>query len=240
MAKLRWGTPGSKRFETGVEQGVLCLKNGSESDTQSYAKCVAWNGLTGVTESPSGAEPTDLYADDGKYITLMSAETFGCTIEAYAHPREFNECLGMESLMDGVTIGQQSRTGFGFHYKTRIGNDEKGDNYGYKIHLVWGCMASPSEQSYQTINDNPDAASFSWEVSTTPVTLESGKKTASMVIDSTLFTTTSQKEALAALENALYGTDPTSGQSSTAGAAPYMPTPDEVLELLGYTPASEG
>lgn len=236
MAKLKWGNAGSKRFETGVEQGVLCLKSGSETTGQAYADCVAWNGLTGVTESPSGAEPTDLYADDSKYITLMSAETFGATIEAYYHPKKFNECLGMEEIVNGVTIGQQSRTGFGFHYKTKIGNDEKGDSFGYKIHLVWGCMASPSEQAYQTINDNPDAASFSWEVSTTPVTLDSGKKTASMVIDSTEFTSDEAKAALAALEAVLYGTD---GVGSTGGTTPYMPTPDKVLELLGYTTPAE-
>lgn len=215
MAKLTWDNTGERIFETGVKQGVLYP---IQSDGK-YTKGVAWNGLTAVTESPSGAEATALYADDIKYLNLLSNEEFGATIEAYTYPDEFAECDGSAELATGVMIGQQKRKTFGLCYRTTIGNDVEGNDYGYKLHLVYGCLAAPSEKGYSTINDNPDAITFSWEVSTTPVNVEGFKPTSQITIDSTKADPTK----LAALEAVLYGGAETEAK---------LPLPDEVATLM--------
>ena len=219
MAAIVWDKSGERLYETGVDHGVLYPYN---SGTSKYDNGVAWNGLTGVTESPSGAEATALYADNIKYLNLMSAEEFGCTIEAYTYPDEFMACDGSKPLTDGVTIGQQDRQTFGFCYRTILGNDTDSNNHGYKLHLIYGCLASPSEKAYATVNDSPEAITFSWEVSTTPVNVTGFKPTASLTVDST----TTDPEGLAALEKALYGSD------GGSPATPYLPLPDEVLTLI--------
>lgn len=220
MARLTWDKSGERYYETGVKQGVLYpIQTGGV-----YSKGVAWNGLTAVTESPSGAEATALYADDIKYLNLMSNEEFGCTIEAYTYPEEFAECDGSASLATGVMIGQQKRKTFGLCYKTTLGNDVDGNDYGYKLHLVYGCLAAPSEKAYNTVNDSPDAVTFSWEVSTTPVSVDGFKPTAQITIDSTKAT----KEKLSALEDILYGKD---GAGET-GTGPRLPLPNEVATLM--------
>lgn len=219
MAAIVWDKSGERLYETGVDHGVLYPYN---SGTSKYDNGVAWNGLTGVTESPSGAEATALYADNIKYLNLVSAEEFGCTIEAYTYPDEFMACDGSKALTDGVTIGQQDRQTFGFCYRTVLGNDTESNNHGYKLHLIYGCLAAPSEKAYATINDSPEAITFSWEVSTTPVNVTGFKPTASLTVDST----TTDPEGLAALEKALYGSD--DGEPAT----PYLPLPDEVLTLI--------
>ena len=198
MPRLTWDDLGKRFYETGVKQGVLYPQVGG-----AYPKGVAWNGLTAVTESPSGAEPTPLYADDIKYLELTSNEEFGCTIEAYTYPDEFKACNGEATLAEGVTIGQQTRVPFGFCYKTVLGNDEKKNDYGYKLHLVYGATASVSEKAFQTINDSPEAITFSWEVTTTPVAVKGFKPTAILTIDST----TIAADKLIALEDILYGKD---------------------------------
>ena len=218
MAKLTWDDTGKRLYETGVKQGVLYLLDG----TGAYKNAVAWNGLTAVTESPSGAEATALYADDIKYLSLMSAEEFGATIEAYTYPEEFGQCDGSASLATGVYIGQQARKTFGLCYKTTLGNDVDGNDYGYKLHLIYGALAAPSEKAYATINDSPEAITFSWELTTTPVNVAGFKPTASIVIDSTKADPT----CLAALEAKLYG-----GEASE----PELPLPDAVKTLM--TPA---
>ena len=215
MAKLTWDNTGERIFETGVKQGVLYP---IQSDGK-YTKGVAWNGLTAVTESPSGAEATALYADDIKYLNLLSNEEFGATIEAYTYPDEFAECDGSAELATGVMIGQQKRKTFGLCYRTTIGNDVEANDYGYKLHLVYGCLAAPSEKGYSTINDNPDAITFSWEVSTTPVNVEGFKPTSQITIDSTKADPTK----LAALEAVLYGGAETEAK---------LPLPDEVATLM--------
>ena len=215
MPKLTWDNTGERIFETGVKQGVLYP---IQSDGK-YTKGVAWNGLTAVTESPSGAEATALYADDIKYLNLLSNEEFGATIEAYTYPDEFAECDGSAELATGVIIGQQKRKTFGLCYRTTIGNDVEGNDYGYKLHLVYGCLAAPSEKGYSTINDNPDAITFSWEVSTTPVNVEGFKPTSQITIDSTKADPTK----LASLEAVLYGSAETEAK---------LPLPDEVATLM--------
>ena len=215
MPKLTWDNTGERIFETGVKQGVLYP---IQSDGK-YTKGVAWNGLTAVTESPSGAEATALYADDIKYLNLLSNEEFGATIEAYTYPDEFAECDGSAELATGVMIGQQKRKIFGLCYRTTIGNDVEGNDYGYKLHLVYGCLAAPSEKGYSTINDNPDAITFSWEVTTTPVNVEGFKPTSQITIDSTKADPTK----LAALEAVLYGGEATEAK---------LPLPDEVATLM--------
>lgn len=215
MSKLVWDKTGERLYETGVKQGVLYLLG----STGTYTKGVAWNGLTNVTESPSGAEATPLYADDIKYLNLMSTEELGGTIEAYTYPDEFAECDGSASLADGVYIGQQARKTFGFCYRTTLGNDVDNNNYGYKLHLVYGALASPSEKAYSTINDSPEAITFSWEFSTTPVNVTGHKPTASITIDSTKV----DAEKLAALEAILYG---------DTEAEARLPLPDEVAEIF--------
>lgn len=229
-----WDDTGDRLFETGVDRGVLYLLNSSGA----YANGVAWNGLTSISESPSGAEPNDLYADNIKYLTLMSAETFAATVEAYTYPDEFAACDGSKSLVDGVMIGQQERAKFGLCYRTKVGNDVDGDSHGYKLHLIYGCQASPSEKSYQTVNDSPEANTFSWEVNTTPVNVANMKPTSYLVIDSTKANATK----LAALEVILYGTpaevDPESGEITTPAVPGRMPLPDEVKTLM--TPPTSG
>lgn len=223
MSKLVWDKTGERYYETGVDRGVLYpIQVGGL-----FNKGVAWNGLTGVTESPSGAEATALYADNIKYLNLMSAEEFGCTIEAYTYPSEFEECDGSASPVAGVSIGQQTRKLFGFCYRTRVGNDEEGSDHGYKIHLVYGCQASPSERAYATINDSPEAITFSWEVTTTPVAVTGFKPTACLTVDSR----TVDAEALTSLEEILYGKDPTEPEGLD-GVDPRLPMPDEVITLL--------
>ena len=215
MPKLTWDNIGERLFETGVKQGVLYP---IQSDGK-YTKGVAWNGLTAVTESPSGAEATPLYADDIKYLNLLSNEEFGATIEAYTYPDEFAECDGSAELVTGVMIGQQKRKVFGLCYRTTIGNDVDGNDHGYKLHLIYGCLAAPSEKAYSTINDSPEAITFSWEVTTTPVNVEGFKPTSQITIDSTKADPTK----LAALEAVLYG-----GEAAEAK----LPLPDEVATLM--------
>ena len=215
MSALVWDQTGEKLYETGTKKGVFYAMN----ENGTYPKGVAWNGLTAVTESPSGAEATDLYADDIKYLSLMSAEEFGGTIEAYMYPDEFAECDGSAEPTAGVTIGQQSRKAFGMSYVTTIGNDVKGNDYGYKIHLIYGMKVSPSERGYQTINDSPEAITFSWEFTTIPVNVTGFKPTACITIDSTKV----NAEKLKTLEDKLYGAEATEAQ---------LPLPDEVISIL--------
>ena len=217
MSKLIWDKTGERYYETGVKNGVLYIPTEGV-----YSKGVAWNGLTAVTESPSGAEATALYADDMKYLSLYSAEEFGATIEAYTYPDEFAQCDGSAELAKGVSIGQQTRKTFGLCYRTTIGNDTDGNDYGYKLHMIYGCMASPSEKAYATINDSPDAITFSWEVTTTPVSVAGFKPTASITIDSTKADPTK----LAALEDILYGKD------GEPGSEARLPLPDEIKTLM--------
>ena len=221
MSKLVWDQTGERLYETGVKQGVLY----PQAAGGTYPLGVAWNGLTAVTESPSGAEATALYADDIKYVNLMSAEEFGATIEAYTYPAEFGACNGETEIADGVAIGQQKRSAFGLSYKTTIGNDVQGNDYAYKLHIIYGAMAAPSEKAYATINDSPEAITFSWEVTTTPVAVNGFKPTASITIDSTK----ADKTKLAALEAILYG-----GESEE----PRLPLPDEIATLMGTTQAA--
>lgn len=216
MAKIVWDETGKRLYETGVKQGVLYIQENGK-----YPKGVAWNGLTAVNETPSGAEPTPLYADDIKYLNLMSTEEFGGTIEAYTYPDEFAECNGEAELVPGAVIGQQPRKAFGLCYRTTLGNDTKGANHGYKLHLVYGALASVSEKAYSTINDSPEAITFSFEFTTTPVNVTGGNPTAIVTIDSTKV----NPEKLAELEKKLYG-DETSGTAS-------LPLPDEVASILG-------
>ena len=215
MAKIVWDESGKRTYETGVRNGVLYLQN----ESGVYNKGVAWNGLTAVTESPSGAEPTALYADDIKYLELFSAEEFGATIEAYTYPAEFEKCDGSASLGAGVTIGQQDRATFGLCYRTVLGNDVKGSEFGYKLHLIYGAKAKPSEKGYQTINDSPEAITFSWEVSTTPVNVSGFKPTACVTIDSTKI----EPEKLAQIETLLYG---------DTSAEAKLPLPDEIAQIV--------
>lgn len=218
MSALVWDRTTERLYETGVDRGVLYRQNSAGAYDRGYA----WNGLTAVTESPSGAEATAIYADNIKYLNLVSAEEFGCTIEAYTYPDEFAECDGTAIPQDGVSIGQQGRKQFGLSYRTRVGNDVEATDYGYKIHLVWGGLAAPSEKAYATINDTPEAITFSWEVTTTPVEVPGFKPTAQMVIDSTKVNSAALKD----LEDTLYG---------TAGTDPRLPSPSEVLAFFSGT-----
>ena len=227
MAKIVWDAVGEHFYETGVDHGILYQID----DNGAYVDGVAWNGLTNVSESPSGAEPQKLYADNMNYLTLYSAEEFGLTIEAYTYPEEFEQNDGSAVPVDGVTVGQQTRKSFGLCYRTKVGNDVKGDDLGYKLHLVYGCRAAPSERGYATINDSPEAITFSWEVSTTPVQIAGFEPSAVLVIDSTKFTTEAAKTKLTTLENLLYGTD---GSGNAEGTEPQLPLPMTVLTTLGY------
>ena len=215
MAKLVWDEVGKRIYETGVDKGVLYVQD----EEGAYGKGVAWNGLTAVNESPSGAEPTALYADNTKYLELTSKEEYGATIEAYTYPDEFEACDGSAEVGTGVVIGQQSRKVFGLCYRTVKGNDVKNNDYGYKIHLVYGCKAKPAQKNYQTINDSPEAITFSWEVSTTPVEVDGFKPTATVTIDSTKVTA----EKLKSIEEALYGTE---------SVEPKLLLPSEILAIV--------
>lgn len=214
MTKLNWDVQGERYYETGVSKGVLYpFKEGK------YTNGVAWNGLTAVTESPSGAEPTPLYADNIKYLNLLSNEEFAATVEAYTYPDEFAECDGSAELAAGVSVGQQKRIPFGMSYVTKVGNDTDGQDYGYKIHLIYGALAKPSQKNYATINDNPEAITFSWELSTTPVAVPNLKPTACITIDSKKVT----PEKLKKIEDKLYGTE---SEEAT------LPTPTELAALI--------
>lgn len=215
MTKLAWDQVGAKKYETGVDRGVLYLPDNNGA----YTDGVAWNGLTSVSESPSGAEPNAQYADNIKYLNLYSAEEFGATLEAYTYPDEFAEFDGLAVPAPGVTVGQQSRKGFGLCYRTLIGNDVSGVALGYKLHLVYGCMASPSEKAYSTINDSPEAITFSWELTSTPVTVPNMKPTSLITIDSTKV----DADTLAQLELILYG---------DTGVDPALPVPGTVITMF--------
>lgn len=212
--KITWDKSGERYYETGVKRGVLYVM-----DKGAYGNGVAWNGLTAVTESPSGAEASPMYADDIKYLNLYSAEEFAATVEAYTYPDEFAECDGSAEIAPGVTIGQQKRKTFGMCYTTVLGNDTDGNDYGYKIHIIYGANAAPSEKAYATINDSPEAITFSWELSTTPVEVAGHKPTASLTIDSTKTAPAKMK----AIEDILYGTE---------SQEPRLPLPSEIAEVL--------
>ena len=224
MTRLQWDQTGERLYETGVDRGVLFPYDSEKSE---YSNGVQWNGLTAVNESPSGAEANPIYADNIKYLNLLSAEEFGYTIEAYTYPEEFAKCDGSH-VENGVFVGQQARQQFGFSYRTLIGNDTEGNDHGYLIHLVWNSLAAPSEKSRSTVNDTPEPTAMSWTVTTTPTQFKSDgkhadlKPTAHMYIDSTK----TDKDKLKKLEDMIYG---------SANADPKMPPPDEVLDLLGGT-----
>ena len=215
MSKIVWDEVGKHLYETGVKNGVLY----PQDSTGAYPKGVAWNGLTAVNENPSGADANDIYADDDLYLTLRGKEIFGATIEAYTYPDEFGVCDGSAELAQGVTIGQQTRKAFGLCYRTAIGNDVDGVDHGYKLHLIYGATASPSSKNYQTINDNPEAMTLSWEIKTTPIKVTGHKPTACLTIDSTKVAAGVMKK----IEDKLYGTE--SGEAT-------LPTPDEILALV--------
>ena len=214
VGALSWDQVGERYYETGVDRGVLYIPTAGV-----YDDGVAWNGLTSVSESPSGAEASPMYADNIKYLNLYSVEEFSATIEAYTYPDEFNQFDGVGELATGVKVGQQTRRSFGLSYRTRLGNDLLGDEYGYKLHLVYGCTASPSEKAYSTINDSPEAITFSWEIMTSPVAVAGMKPTSIITIDST----TADPTDLAALEAILYG---------EVATAPALPTPAEIVTLF--------
>ena len=216
MPKIKWDQTGQRLYETGVDHGVLYIPDtGNE-----YTGGVAWNGLTSISESPSGAESNPQYADNIKYLNLISAEEFGATIEAFTYPEEFEQCDGTASLAPGITIGQQARKTFGLSYRTLVGNDVDATDHGYKLHLIYGALAAPSEKAYATVNDSPEAITFSWELTTTAVEVEGHKPTASLTVDSTKV----DADGLAALEAILYGSDT---------EEPRLPLPDEVVTLVG-------
>lgn len=251
MSALSWDQTGERLYETGVKKGVLYPYN---TTTKQYTPGVAWNGLSSVTESPSGAEPNNIYADDMKYLSLMSAEELGATIEAYTYPKEFAVCDGTEELggLAGINIGQQERTKFGLCYRTTVGNDVVGNKYGYKLHLLYGCKASPSEKAYQSINDSPEAIAFSWEVTTDPVAVDAiagitteYNSTSLLTIDVAAYikgaaggqtsdTEESRKAKIANLEIALYGRD-ADAEHSIEATDPYLPLPNEVYTILKVT-----
>lgn len=222
---LKWDEVGERTYETGVRMGVLYNIN---RDTNEYDSGVAWNGLTKVSEKPTGAEVTDLYADDSKYLSMTALEKFEASMEAYTYPPEFERCDGSAEITPGVTIGQQNRETFGLCYRTVLGNDTLGEDYGYKLHLIYGCKAQPSEKGYETINDSPSAITFSWEIKTTPVKVKGYKDTASLTIDSTKV----DKEKLEALEAILYGT---AAEGNTEAVQPRLPLPDEVKDIIAGT-----
>lgn len=228
MAVLQWDNESERLYETGVDKGVVypydsTPKSASDKTPKGYVKGYAWNGLTGFTESPEGADSNDLYADNDKYLSLISAENLKGTLEAYMYPPEFEECDGTKEITTGVTIGQQNRKTFGFCYRTYLGNDTDGNDHGYKIHCIYGAKAAPSEKAYQTVNDSPDAITFSWEISTTPVSVKIGeqefKKTASVTINSTKLTAAQLK----AIEDVLYGTETED---------PRLPLPSEIYSII--------
>ena len=225
LTPITWDDTGKRFYETGVDHGVLYVYN---SVTSKYENGVAWNGLTAVTESPSGAEPTALWADNIKYANLVSAEEFGGTIEAYTYPDEFMACDGFSQISAegaGIVVGQQNRTTFGMAYRTLVGNDTESTDHGYKIHLLYGCLASPSEKAYATVSDSPEAITFSWEFTTTAINVPGMKATACITIDSrTVDPTVLQK-----IEDALYGTNKS---TTNVAESPYLPTPTELIAFL--------
>lgn len=218
MTQLVWDQTGARLYETGIDHGVLYIPD----ESGEYANGVAWNGLTSVSETPSGAEPNAQYADNIKYLNLFSAEEFGATLEAFTYPDEFAQFDGLGTPIAGVTVGQQARRSFGLSYRTKIGNDINGDDHGYKLHLIYGCSASPSEKAYNTINDSPEAITFSWELSTIPVAVTGMRPTSIVTIDSTKV----DADALSDLEDMLYG---------TGGSDPHLPLPDAVIGLFEGT-----
>lgn len=223
MGALEWDKTGERYWENGVDHGVLYV----QKDDGTYDNGVVWNGLTGVTESPDGAEPTDLWADNIKYASLRSAETFGATIEAYTYPAEFAECDGSAEPVPGLRLGQQKRKPFGFVFRTNVGNDTASEaDDGYKIHIIYNATASPSERAYETVNDSPDAITFSWEITTTPVVVTGYKPVSTITIDSSKFTETAAKAKLTKLEGKLFGTDNTEAE---------LPDPATVIGILDGT-----
>lgn len=218
MSKLVWDQTGERFYETGVKQGVLY----PQSEGGTYPVGVAWNGLSAITENPTGAESNPLYADDIKYLNLISNEEFGLSIEAYTYPEEFAECDGSVEVEEGVTIGQQSRKTFGLSYRTAVGNDVEKNEHAYKLHLVYGITASPSEKGYKSVSDDPDAIVFTWDATTTPVNVSGYKPASSLVIDSRK----ADAEKLKALEDILYGSD---------DEEPRLPLPDEIITLMKKT-----
>lgn len=223
MARLKWDQIGERFYETGTKQGVLYPQVNGQ-----YPKGVAWSGLTGFTLSPSGAEPTPVYADDIKYLNLMSAEEMGATIEALFYPDEFEECNGSKTVAPGVTVGQQTRKSFGLCTKTMIGNDVDYNNHAYRLNILYGALASPSEKAYKTVNDNPEAMTLSWTLSTTPVEVPGCAPSAYMSIDSR----NCDESKLKALEDILYGKDPTTPEGND-GVEPRLPLPAEIIEIVG-------
>lgn len=217
MAKLVWDAIGEHKYETGVDHVALYKPNAQKK----YVGGVAWNGVSSISESPSGADSNPIYADNIKYLDLRSAEEFGATIECYTYPPEFAECNGEAIVTSGVVIGQQTRKTFGLAYRSIVGNDLQGNDYAYKLHLIYGATASPSEKQYSTVNDSPEAGTFSFELTTTPIAVQGYKNTASLTIDTSLFTDSAK---ITALENKLFGTDQDE---------PELPTPAEVFDLLG-------
>lgn len=223
MFKLEWDKAGERLFETGVDRVVLYPIRDTISDpTNPYDEGVAWNGVTGISQSASGGEPTPLYADNGKYLSIMSAEEVNLSIEAYTYPEAFEECDGSREIIAGAIIGQQPRKTFGLSYRTLIGNDQKQQDFGYKVHLVYGCLASPSDRSYATVNDSPEAISFSWSITTTPVEVNGFKPTAIIIVDSTK----TDAAKMSALNSLLYGT------AGTNSVAAKLPLPAEVIQTL--------
>lgn len=230
MSKLKWDAPGEKMYEAGVDHAVLYPVN----ESNEYTPGVAWNGITQISESPEGAEPNKQYADNIPYLTLMSAEELNGSIEALMYPPEWNACDGNVEIAKGAFIGQQNRKTFGLCYRTILGNDVAGEDYGYKLHLIYGAKASPSERTHETINDSPEAGTLSWEFSTTPVNVTGHKPTASVELDSTLV----PAEKMAAIEEILYGKDPTT-EGGDDGVAPRLPLPDEVATILAGASANQ-
>lgn len=247
-SRIVWDKSGERRYETGVDHGVLYPKTltGSYVTNQNggYATGVPWNGLTSVNENPSGGEANPLWADNIKYLNLVSNEDFGGTIEAYTYPEEFEECDGSKALAPGLFAGQQRRKEFGFTYRTLVGNDESGTDLGYKLHIVYGALAAPSGKQYNTVNESPDAIQFSWEFSTTPIvsSISGLRPTAHLVIDSTKTMTANGRNKILDLEDILYGKDPVAASGDNAGSDgvyPRLPLPDEVITILGGTINSE-
>lgn len=221
--KIAWDKIGEHTYELGVDHGILAILG----DDGVYGTPEPWNGLTNVSEDPSGAEASPSYADNIKYLNIISAEDFGLSIEGFTYPAAFGECDGSAEVAPGVFIGQQARKTFAFGYRTKVGNDIQNENYGYKLHFAYGCLASPSEKSFDTISDNPEPMTLSWDITTTPVSVTGYKPTAFLTVDSTLV----DPDKLAALEELIYGKDPTT-EDADDGVAPHFPMPDEIIALM--------
>lgn len=224
MSRVKWDEAGKRFYETGVDHAVLYPID----DNGKYSRGVPWNGITAISESPSGAEANPLYADNIKYLNLIAAEDFGATIEAYTYPDEWGECDGSAEPVTGISIGQQARKTFGLCYRTKLGNDIKGQEYGFKLHLIYGALAAPSERGYQTINDSPEAITFSWTITTTPVEVEGFKPTACLTIDSSKIT---DETKLNKILDLLYGTD-ADADTNTEETVAQLPLPDKIIEIL--------